>query len=255
RHFIIPANLLISPKPYPTRPEQCMTFYIRGSEVTEIPSGQYKMMRPRSVISGQYTERINRYSGSREFLMLQVVFLPGAIYRLTGVPSHKLQGTFENLEDVFPVESNKINERLENCNSYNEIIFAIEEFLLGLLKKTKIEEKPADQIFRIMLKQPSRYSISWLAKEACYSLRQFERKAYDHLGICPKTFLRISRFIQSYDMRIQHPKMDWLSIALAFDYHDYQHLAKEYKEFAGAKPNELFAAESQSLERMLGLKK
>lgn len=253
RHFVIPDHLTITAKPYPTRPEQCIAFYIRGFERTEIPSQNSTKNKPRSVITGQYTERINRFSGSSDFLMIQVVFLPGALYRLTGIPSYEIQNGCLDLEDVFPAAVRDVNERLQQCNGYHQMITAIESFLLAVHKKIKVEERPADEIFRMMLYQPTIHSIDWLAKEACLSPRQFERKAADYIGISPKLFTRISRFVQSYDMRLKHPQLDWLSIAVACHYHDYQHLAKDYKEFAGASPNKLFAAESDALERRLGL--
>lgn len=253
RHFIIPDNLTITPKPYPTRPEQCMTFYIRGFELTEIVSNGTIIKRPRSLISGQYTQRINRYSGSAELLMIQVVFLPGVLHRITGIPFHLLQDQLIDLESVFPKEATIISEQLANCDSYAAMLQAVEQFLLDRIAQPKLDLRPADAVFRFMLHAPTEYSIDWLAKEACLSPRQFERKCNDYLGTCPKFFTRIARFIQSYDMRQKHKTTDWLSIAVACNYHDYQHLVRDYKAFADATPKELFTAESNALERKLGL--
>jgi AraC-like DNA-binding protein len=36
-------------------------------------------------------------------------------------------------------------------------------------------------------------------------------------------------------------------------YNDYQHMVKDFKQFAGTKPSEMFHAEWQSPERLLGL--
>ena len=255
RHFIIPEKIKTTPKPYPTRPEHCIVFYIRGFELTEIP-GSGILKRVRSIISGQYTHRINRYSGSAEFLMVQAVLWPGIVHRLTGIPAHELQNNFIDLEDVFPKEGREINERLQNSTDYNTIIRTIDEFMGGLAGKMKISERPADEVFQIMLQYPGKYSIDWLAREACLSPRQFERKAYDYVGVCPKLFSRICRFIHTYDMRQSDPKIDWLSIALAAGYQDYQHMVKDYLYLAGTRPTWLFKTEeSKALERRLGLKK
>jgi AraC-like DNA-binding protein len=253
RHFILPGNLIADPKPYPTRPEQCMTFYIKGFELTEVPSIQNPIKKARSVITGQYTGLIKRYSGSEEFLMVQVVFLPGVLHRMTGIPSLELQNKCYDLEEVMPKAAKEVNKRLEQSCNYETIIETIENFLLAQYNKCRIEERPADQIFRLMLQKPATYPIDWLAKEACLSPRQFERKAYDYVGVSPKLFSRISRFIQSYDLKLKNKHLDWLSIAITCNYHDYQHLVKDYKEFAAGNPNDLFAAESKALERRLGL--
>lgn len=232
-----------------------MAFYIRGYERTELPSAGCTIEKPRSVITGQYTERINRYSGSSDFLLIQVVFLPGVLYRLTGIPAYELRNSFVDLEDVFPKQAKALTESLRECMHYHEMINLIENFLTDVHHRQKVEETPADEIFRVMFRQPTYYSVDWLAKEACLSQRQFERKANNQVGVSPKLFTRISRFVQSYDFKLKHPHVDWLRVAVEYDYHDYQHLVKDYKEFAGSAPNELFSAESGALERRLGLNK
>ena len=255
RHFIIPENLKISPKPYPVRPEHCMAFYPRGFEITEIISADSKLLRPRSVISGQFTNRINRYSSPSEFLMILVVFKPVGMYRLTGIPSTELLNHHVDLEAVFPKEGRMVNERLNSCNDYREMISIIENFLLCLLQKIKIESRPYDEVFNVILTNHKKYSLEWLASQACLSPRQFERKSDQYIGVSPKLFARIARFDQSYTMRLKYPNKDWLSIAIDCGYHDYQHLVRDYKEFAYTTPNLLFTDESKALERVLGLNK
>lgn len=100
----------------------------------------------------------------------------------------------------------------------------------------------------------TKHPIDLFAKEAFFSPRQFERKAYDYLRISFKLFNRMSRFVQSYGMKLQHKNLDWLSIAILCGYQDYQHLVKDYFDFASTLPTQLFnSEESKALERMLGL--
>ena len=56
------------------------------------------------------------------------------------------------------------------------------------------------------------------------------------MGVGPKTFSRLARLHQTYQMKHKFPDEDWLSIAVACGYHDYQHLSKDYIEFAQATP-------------------
>ena len=60
---------------------------------------------------------------------------------------------------------------------------------------------------------------------------------------------------QSYWLRLKNPALDWLSIAIACGYNDYQHLVKDYKEFANTTPNLFFNEERQAPGRVLGLSK
>jgi len=254
RHFVIPKNIIISPKPYTAKPEQCITFYARGFEITEIK--EKKIKKPRSVLSGQYTCMINRFSGSSELLMILVVFKPGAFYKLTGIPASELVDQHVDLEDVFPKEAPAVNERLSGCIDYGEMILIIENFLYSLLQKQKIPTTPADEVFKIIKSGNLNYdSISSLANHSCLSLRQFERKAHQHVGVSPQLFARIVRFDESYKLRLISPNQNWFSIAVACGYHDYQHLVRDYKQFADSTPNQLIDAESKALDRILGLNK
>lgn len=254
RHFIIPPGKEAQPKPFPARPEQCMTFYPRGYEITEVAPEFLKVVKPRSVISGQYTCRINRYSGTSEFLMIQVVFHPGILHRLIGIPFYELVNKHLDLEYVLGRESIILNDKLSNTSDYKEMISLIEDFLLQLSLRQK-ESAPADEIFKLMAEQPGRFSLQWLADQACLSSRQFERRAKQYLGISPHLFARIARFNESYKLRLKAPAEDWLSIAVAAGYHDYQHMVRDYKEFATTTPTILFRQEYNTLERILGLHK
>ncbi len=253
RHFIIPPGLNPHPKPFPPPAEQCITFYPRGTEVTEWIGGHLKTRRPRSIISGQLTQRINRSSLTSEILIIVVVFKPGMLYRLTGIPFHELLNKDIDLEAVFPKKARQVNELLSSSDSYTEMLGMIEEFLLELTGKTKIEARRSDRIFSLLTANEHRYSLDWLASEACLSPRQFERVAYQYIGINPKLFSRIARFNYSYRLALKFPHMDWLSIALFCGYHDYQHLARDYREFVNATPTIFFKDEYKSLERALDL--
>lgn len=98
-------------------------------------------------------------------------------------------------------------------------------------------------------------SIDWLAKESCLCTKQFERKFIQRAGVNPKTYARIIRFNRAYNLRNRHSDKEWLSIAVASGYFDYQHLAKDYKDFTGFTPPEFHLLESNSPENVLGLTK
>jgi AraC-like DNA-binding protein len=253
RHFIIAPDLTPTPKPFSPHPEQCITFYPRGAEITHFVKQNTTKTRSGAIVSGQYTSIINRSSAHNEFLMVIVVFNPGCLYRLTGIPSHVLQDQDLDLEDVFPVEAKMVNKLLRSSTSYDEMILIIEDFLSQVINKSKVESNRFDKIFKYMASNSNKPSVDWLSNQACLSNRQFERKCNDYIGVSPNTFSRLVRFHKSFMMYRKNPNMDWLSIAIACGYHDYQHLVKDYKDFVCATPNQFFLLDSTSLEKKLGL--
>ena len=253
RHFVIAPNISPTPKPFSPHPEQCITFYARGAEITHYVKENTTKTRSGAIVSGQYTSIINRSSAHNEFLMIIAVFNPGGLYRLTGIPTHLLQDQDLDLEDVFPKEAKLVNQLLRSCTSYDEMILIIEDFFSQVMNKAKVEFSRFDKIFNFMTNNSSKSSLDWLSSQACLSNRQFERKCNDYVGVSPNTYSRLARFHQSFMMYRKNPQMDWLSIAVACGYHDYQHLVRDYKDFVCATPNQFFLLDSTSLEKRLGL--
>ena len=254
RHFMFDNNSQLPFKPYAPRPEQTLTFYPRGHELVEYIETGTIIKRSRSHLIGQFTERTNRHLGSTDFLIILVTFLPGVLHRITGIPFYELNNTSADAEAIFPNEIRNVNDRLSSSNNYGEMIGIIEEFLLGLVKSIKRDKHPLDKVTLNLIKHPENTSVLQLAKSSFLSPRQFERKFKERLGISPKLFTRIARVTKAFRLKYHNPNMDWLSIALWCGYEDYQHLVKDFQDFAGVKPTTYFLEDDKSPERLFGLR-
>lgn len=252
RHFVFKHTQNLPFKPYPPRPEQCLIFIPRDLQTVEYVTEGKKIKRSRSIIVGQQTKRINLGIG-QDFLTIIVVFNPGKLSRITGIPFNELTHSEIDAEAVFSNSISHVNERLSSTDSYTEMIRIIDQFLLEQVPKRKQEAHRIDSIGDLIFNKPEHISIDWLADQACLSPRQLERKFGEVMGVGPKLFTRISRFYKTYNMKFKNPSADWLSIALACGYHDYQHLVKDYKDFAGTLPNALFEEDEKAPERSFGL--
>jgi AraC-like DNA-binding protein len=255
RHFVFPPHTPLPFKPYPPRPEHCIAFYVRGCETTEYPFDGLRIKRPRSALSGQHTQQINRYV-SPEFLMILVVFKPGALFRFTRIPFQELMNTAVDAEAVFGNALTRLNERLNSTDSYDEMIALVTEFLCAQAGMTSNHDlQPVDKALQWFLQNPQALTVQQLAYHSCLSLRQLERKFLERVGVGPKTFLKIARFNQSYFMRLRRPHMTWQSVASSCGYADYQHLVKDYRAFTGSTAAQFFQSEEKAPERVLGLTK
>jgi AraC-like DNA-binding protein len=255
RHFHFDGTNSASLKPFPPRPEQCIIFYPRGAETIEYPSSSIKVQRPRSIIAGQFTERINRLITTPEFLMISVEFRPGALFRLTGINFAELVNKCEDAEAVLSPELAAINSRLSGASTYEEMILIIEEYFKALVVKSSRPLIAADSILNELINSGEILSVDQLSKKAYLSPRQLERKVMERIGVCPKTFLKLSRFHKSLLLRLAHPERSWFSIAIESGYNDYQHLVKEYKTYTLNTPNLFITEEFRSPGRVLGLTK
>lgn len=239
-------------KPYWPRPENCLSFYPnRDSELIKYADGQQEERKHRSAIWGQFSHITNRRPGN--FFMFQIVFQPGALFRLTGVPSSLLTNTFIDAEAVFSSEINWVNERLSSTSNPLEMIEIVEAFLKYLVSRAKHELRPVDKASLYLLYHPKNISLDWLAREACLSRKQFYRKFVERTGVSPKLYTRITQLDNAIKLKNTHPHKDWLTIALDLGYYDYQHLVRDFKEFTGLTPNAFYLQDSKAPERHFGI--
>ena len=185
--------------------------------------------------------------------MFRVHFHPGALFRFLRVPLFEFTDYWFDAESVIGREILEVNDRLANCLNYAQMINVVEEYLLNKIKKVKADTHPLDQVASSLFRNPSRFSLDWLARQSCLCQRQFNRKFTERMGVGPKLYSRIVRFYKAYQYKETHPREDWLTIALLFGYADYQHMVKDFKLFAQVTPNLWINQDNQSPERILQL--
>lgn len=190
---------------------------------------------------------------SHDFLTIKVVFQPCALYRLTGIPAHELVTNFYDAEAIFGKELIALNERLCSTDNLGEMLQHIELCLEKAILTNAKSKHSIDIITHRMLDEQPLGSLDTLARMSSLSVRQFIRKFEERIGVSPKTFDRIIRFDKAYRLKNNQPDLDWLSIALLSGYYDYQHLAKDYKDFTNMTPVGFYDIDLQAPERAFGL--
>lgn len=251
-HFTFDKDQVIPFKPYSPKPEQTITFLPKGKLTINNPLTGETLIAPAISICGQQVSRYNFFLTS-EYLMLRVHFHPGALYRLLGIPLSEFTDCWYDAVPVIANEIQEVNERLANCVKYNQMIAIVEDYLISKIKKVKEDTHALDQVAFCLFTNPSGFSLDWLSKQSCLCPRQFNRKFTERMGIGPKLYSRVVRFYKAYQYKEMHPQEDWLSIAVLFGYADYQHMVKDFKEFAHVTPNLWINQDNQSPERILQL--
>jgi AraC-like DNA-binding protein len=246
--FDFPDDTPIPPKAYPPRPEQCLQFFLTPAGIS-YPDSNTTTLPKHALLVGQHTV-VNYRNVCKQFLSVQVVFQPGALYRLLGIPATAFNNKLIEAEDVLGKEITFINEQLYEAKSHTQMIGIIELFINSRIKKTRITEQGIDSATQQMLQQYDTCSLDYFVRNSYLSHRQFNRKFTERIGIGPKEFLRVIRFYDAYMLKNRFPDKDWLAIAVQCGYHDYQHLVKDYKTFTGHTPAKFFALDSP--ERVLG---
>lgn len=240
--------------PYPARLEQALVFFARGHiRCHDSMTGTVTRIAP-AALFGQQISRLNfECVVTTDYLMLMIVFQPGGMHRLLGIPAHELTGGFWDAESLLGPELRAVNDQIANAMDYPTMIQRAEAYILGKLDKLKVETHPIDRIGQLLLTSPTPFSLDWLACQANLSPRQFERRFSQRMGVGPKLYSRISRFYQTLRYKETHPESDWLDVALQAGYTDYNHLAKDFRQFAHVTPSLLLTERTQRPELLVAL--
>ena len=252
-HFVYDPTKPPLVKPFPPLPEHGLEFFPKGLVTSVNPQTEAVKKEPRNAIFGQQVSRINFLMPLEDYLMIRVIFHTGSLFRLLRVPLIEFTDKKTDAEVVINQEVQLVNDRLANTVRYSEMIAIVEQYLLEKTRRVKIDVHAADKIGTILLHNPTRFSLDWLADQACLSPRQLERKFVERMGIGPKLFGRITRFHKAFLLKEANPQADWLSVAVNFGYTDFHHLFKDFKEFAGVTPNTLLSEYALSPEKILRL--
>jgi AraC-like DNA-binding protein len=204
------------------------------------------------VLYGQFSEVTNRSIG-KNFLVVQIIFNPGALFRLTGIAATALTNEYIDAENIFSSQLQNINEQLFFATTYPAMITVVNNFVRSLIKKQQKPKLLLDDACTLLLQKNGSLSIDALAKQACLSTKQLDRKFNERKGVNPKLYAKIIRFDRAFRFKNSHSHLDWLRIAVECNYYDYQHLVKDYKAFTGLSPTAFHEIENNAPERKFGL--
>ncbi len=237
-------------KPYTPRPEQCLAFYPYDTEQVSYADTDSIIKNLRVVLIGQHSTLTQRLIG-KDFLVIQVVFQPGGLYRILGIPAQEFNNQYIDASLFFKSDIHLVNERLFHAKNYNEMVDVLDQCMLTITDHSKKDISSIEPMMKYIQQIHSGYSIEYLASQSYYSLKQFERNFILRNGINPKAYQKLVRLDHAFRIKNAMPQIKWQDIAWQCKYSDYQHLAKDYKTFTGHTPAEFHALDTP--EQTLGM--
>jgi AraC-like DNA-binding protein len=231
----LPEGTSSAVTPYPPTPFQSLLFYCNKPVSMSRTEKDAFEVQPVSVLIGPQFSRVN-IKVYDQLYAVRVDFLPGGMYRMLGIPMHELfDGGFDTL-DFFGSDMRLINEQMQHITDLEQGKEIVEKFLLNQVKNLK-GILPFDSALRILLNNDGNMAIEKTASLSCMSLKQFERKCKERIGMNPKTFARILKFSKAYRLHESFPQLSWTKIAYEAGYFDQMHMIRDFKVFAGVNPS------------------
>lgn len=132
----------------------------------------------------------------------------------------------------------QLREHLGNANSFDRRVRLTDHYL----QHWAGHARQLDGIYVAANEIASRagvVSIGSLARNTGLSLRQFERRFLDQIGVRPKLHARIARFQAALHSKVRSSAKTWTGVALQFGYVDQMHMIHDFREFAGESPQSI----------------
>jgi len=188
-----------------------------------VPSdGKPPLVSPRVVLIGMQTHRCGELHIHGTVDGFAILFQPSALDLLFALPAQEFTDQALDADLVFGPVITRFQERLADCRSFEERIWVANQFLLrcalGAPRRDGISAAAAD-----ILGTAGGARIPAMAGRAGLSLRQFERRFVQQVGVSPMRFARIARFEAALDRMARSPQGSWTEIAHRFGYYYQMH--------------------------------
>ena len=174
--------------------------------------------------------------------LLTIQFKPTGFYRIFGMPPSIITNCLGHSAELLSKEIGLLHEQLETLSTPTEMFILVEKFISERLRmqKTRYEDLNMTKVTEFLICQPGHYSIEKLASFANMSLKTFERKFVEQVGLSPKLFERIKRFNNAMDLKLYHPQLNWTQVGNYTGYYDQMHLIKDFTAFTNKSPSLFF---------------
>ncbi len=223
--------------PYPPLPEHSLIFYPNSKVTCRNYFKDDSFELPSSIFIGPQVTRVDLTMGD-DLLVILVLFAPGGLHRLLGVPMHEMLGFPFDTELFLGREIQEVNEKLFETTDYYQKILIVENYLLKKARKLK-PILPFDKALYGISSYSKKLSVDQISQEACISVRQLERQFKERIGVPPKTYTKLVRLSKAWKLFENNPQITWSQIAYLCNYADQMHLIRDFKEFTGTTPKAL----------------
>lgn len=170
---------------------------------------------------------------------LGVRFRPGGALSFLKSPVSELTDRSVPLETFWGSAAQELEERLLLATTRAERICLLESALLRYLASSTGVEPAVQHGLGLIVRSKGLIKQEEWAKRLGYSTRHLRRKIQQCVGVSPKTFSRIVRFLHVMEAAERANDCSWTKLANEAGYSDQAHFIRDFKALAGISPSRL----------------
>ncbi len=223
--------------PVPARATPMIEFDLGDPVDVRYANHAVLLKAPKTVVVGLQTyRRVEMHlRGSLESFV--IMFQPDGLHWLFSICTREVTDKDYDAQSVLGSSITQLRERLGECRSFGERVRVTDSFLL----RQSLRSRPFGGISAAaeqVILASGRVNILALADTAGMSMRQFQRRFAEEVGMRPKLFARIARFEAALTDKARSTAKSWTDVAHEFGYYDQMHMVHDFAEFTGGTPTE-----------------
>ncbi len=223
------ASLVI---PLPARPEQFLMFFFH--DLYQVGrQGRYEAT-PQAVIVGPQTRHSDLCIAGR-IDAFAIHFQATGFHHLFRVRMTDLADRSLEARAVLQHSCTRLEEQLADARRFEDRIKIAEQFLMKKIPSYRVPDPVAAAVGRITASRGSS-RIDDLVGGSGWTVRQFERKFLEQIGIAPKLYGRIVRLNQALGTKLASAERTWTEISHELGYYDQMHMIHDFQKLAGDSP-------------------
>lgn len=173
--------------------------------------------------------------------VIAICFHPAMAYRFIQTPMHELSDTTIALSDIWGCIAAEIEDRMAEYSDNESRVNIAQKYLFKKLVNGKDDLQIVHCLKQIRLSD-GLISVGKLVCETGLSQRHLSRKFQEYVGLSPKEYLRVSRFILSLEHLKKYPVFSLTEVACKSGYYDQAHFIRDYKDYTGYTPGQVVRA-------------
>jgi len=198
-------------------------------------------LQPRSFVAGQMRSFLEIEPAGRMGL-IAVRFHARGAYRFLPTPLRAVTAAVVELDNVLGKRANDLTERIGLARTMASRVKIVEEALLAWLQRNNQHDSAVDRSLDLLALSGGQVRVAQLAAEIGLTSRQFSRRFENAVGMSPKEFARVKRFLKGVRSLRENPGNSLTDTALECGYFDQAHFNHDFRTFAGMTPREFLTS-------------
>lgn len=211
-----------------------LVFYCTGGMAVRFAGEDFAPQRRSSIVC--QTRRYVEIRPSGPVGLISVRFRPWGALHFLGAPISELADQIVAAQDVWGGIATDLEERLAGAVDASERVALVQRFLLGQL--CRYHKDGVETAVRAVWRRKGDVRMAELCRELGISTRTAERVFRAAVGMPPKSYARLARFLHACSV-LRRP--GWRSLTeagSACGYYDQAHFIADFKAYAGMTPGE-----------------